>query len=125
MSKDERSENTTLLAETAIRGIQEKKGHDIVCIDLREIHNAVCDYFVICHGDSHRQVEAIANSVEDETRDHLKEKPWHKEGFENAEWILLDYISVVVHVFHKDAREFYSLEKLWADAKIEAIEAEV
>ena len=125
MSKKITPENTVVLTETIIRGIQEKKGHDIVSIDLREIHNAVCDFFVICHGDSDRQVSAIANAVEDETREQLGEKPWHREGLENSEWVLLDYVSVVVHIFHKDAREFYSLEKLWADAKIEAIPAEV
>ncbi len=121
MSKSDKLQNTALLAEMAVKGIQEKKGKDIVVVDLREIHHAVCDFFVICHGDSNRQVEAIADSVEEETHKSLNEKPWHKEGYENAEWILIDYVHVVVHIFHKESREFYSLEKLWADAKIEPI----
>lgn len=125
MSKKTTPEDTAALADIIIQGIQEKKGHDIVLVDLREIHNAVCDYFVICHGDSTTQVNAIADAIEEETIKHLQEKPWHREGMENAEWVLLDYVSVVAHVFHRDAREFYSLEKLWADAKIEAIETEV
>ncbi len=121
MSKGKSTEESSQLADVVVKGIQEKKGHDIVCMDLREIHNAVCDFFIICHGDSNTQVEAIADSVIEETLKALREKPWHKEGFENAEWILLDYVDVVVHVFHKDAREFYSLENLWADAKTRQI----
>lgn len=122
MGKKQAKDESTLLVESCVKGIQEKKGKDIVIVDLREIHNSVCDYFVICHGDSDTQVGAIANSVEEETLKDLQEKPWHTEGQENAQWILLDYVSIVVHVFHHEAREFYSLEKLWADAKIEEIE---
>lgn len=122
MSKNTGKEESTALVDIVVKGIQEKKGKDIVCVDLREIHNAVCDYFVICHGDSTTQVQAIADSVEEETRKLTNEKPWHKEGHENAQWILLDYVSVVTHVFHREARDFYSLEKLWADAEIEEIE---
>jgi ribosome-associated protein len=117
MSWNTEEENTGLLVDTIIKGIQEKKGHEIVVLDLTDIPNSICDYFVICHGDSNTQVEAIADSVEDETIKSLKEKPWHREGMENAEWVLLDYISVVVHVFYKQTREFYGLENLWADAK--------
>jgi len=101
-----------LLADVIINGIQEKKGNDILCLDLREIPNAVTDFFVICHGDSDRQVEAIADSVIDITGEELDDSPWHKEGFENKEWILLDYVTVVVHIFHKNVREFYNLESL-------------
>lgn len=111
-------ENTQLLVDAVVKGMQEKKAHDIVVLDLKDIPNAAFDYFVICHGDSNTQVEAIANSVEDETIKSIKEKPWHREGMENAEWVLLDYISVVVHVFYKETREFYGLEKLWADASV-------
>ena len=125
MSKKDTQPDSAVLAENIVKGIQEKKGHQIVCLDLREIHNAVCDFFVVCHGDSHRQVQAIADSIEEETRENLGEKPWHSEGIENAEWVLLDYVSVVAHVFHKDSRGFYNLENLWADAKIQEIEYQV
>ena len=110
------------LAEAAIRGIQEIKGHDILSIDLREIQNSVTDFFIICHGTSNVQVEAIAKSVEKTIYKEMNELPFHKEGKENAEWILLDYFNIVVHVFDQAAREFYNLEKLWADADVKQIE---
>jgi ribosome-associated protein len=122
MSKKPSEKESSKLVDSVVKGIQEKKGNEIVVIDLREIHNSVCDYFVICHGDSNTQVKAIADFVEEETRKDIAEKPWHTEGQENSEWILLDYVNVVVHVFHREAREFYSLEKLWADAPIQEIE---
>lgn len=110
------------LAEAAIRGIQEIKGHDILSIDLREIQNSVSDFFIICHGTSSTQVEAIARSVEKTIYKEMNDLPIHKEGKENAEWILLDYFNIVVHVFDQEAREFYNLEKLWADAEVKQIE---
>ncbi|MCI5057131.1 MAG: ribosome silencing factor [Flavobacteriales bacterium] len=109
------------LVDQIVFGMEEKKAKNIVCIDLREIENSICDYFVVCHGDSTTQVEAIANSVLDEVRKKLGDKPWHKEGYQNSEWILLDYVNVVGHVFLKDKRLFYNLEDLWADAPVEAI----
>jgi ribosome-associated protein len=125
MSKNKSTDEASMIADMVIKGIQEKKGKEIVCLDLRKIHNAVCDFFIICHGDSTTQVEAIADSIEHETHKELQEKPWHKEGYENAEWILMDYVSVVAHVFHKDSREFYDLENLWADAKVNKIEYQI
>ncbi len=122
MGKALEEANSTLLSEVVIKGIQETKGHDIACLDLREISNAVCDYFIVCHGDSSTQVDAIANSVLHEVHEATGEKPWHKEGYQNSEWILLDYTNVVVHVFYKPKREFYRLEELWADAKVTNIE---
>lgn len=113
------------LVDTIIHGIQEVKGNDIVCMDLRELPSAVTDFFIVCHGDSTTQVDAIASSVGKETSKKMKEKPWHIEGTGNSEWILLDYVSVVVHVFYREAREFYNLEALWADAKIKEISYEV
>lgn len=110
------------LAEAAIRGIQEVKGHEILSIDLRKINNSVSDFFIICHGTSHVQVEAIARSVEKIVYNETGESPFHKEGKENAEWILLDYFNIVVHIFSEEAREFYNLEKLWADADVKQIE---
>ena len=97
--------------------MQENKAQDIVVLDLRKLSSAVCDYFVICSGESSTQVDGIANSVARFTRKELQEKPWHIEGKTNSEWILLDYIDVVCHIFYKDARKFYELEELWADGE--------
>ena len=115
-------DGSALLADAVVKGMLEKKGRNIVCLDLREIDNAVCDHFIICHGDSNTQVDAIANSVIDEVGKDRDDKPWHKEGFDNAEWILLDYVNVVAHVFLHEVREFYDLEGLWADAKTTEVE---
>lgn len=119
-----KADKSSKLVEIIINGIQEKKGKDIVSINLKSIDNAVCDYFVICHGDSTRQVDAIANSIEEEVKKIISENVWHKEGYGNAQWILLDYIDVVVHVFEEQTREFYNLEGLWADAEIRKLELE-
>lgn len=106
------------IAEVIIQGIQEKKGKDIVSLDLRNISSSVSDFFVVCHADSSTQAKAIADSVEDEMYKAFKEDPWHKEGFQNSEWIILDYVSVVVHIFRTDKRDFYGVEDLWGDAEI-------
>lgn len=109
---------TESLTNAIIDGIREKKGEDIVLMGLKNIPNAVAEYFIICHGNNTPQVQAIAESVL-ETADKITgEDPWHKEGIQNAEWILLDYVNVVVHIFREDTRKFYQLEKLWADAEI-------
>lgn len=113
---------TKQLVETIVEGMQEVKAHDIVVLDLKNIDNSVTDYFVICHGDSNTQVEAISKSIERQTQEDLNDKPWHKEGMENSRWILLDYVNVVAHVFYREAREFYDIESLWADAKVTNIE---
>ncbi|MGX7668509.1 ribosome silencing factor [Flavobacterium pedocola] len=113
--------NDDLLANI-IKGIEDVKGNDIDILDLRAIDNTVCDYFVICNGNSNTQVNAIANSVQKVVSKELKDKPWHVEGSENAEWILMDYVSIVVHVFQKHIREYYNIESLWGDAKITSIE---
>ncbi len=104
------------LLEAVIHGIQEVKGRDIVHVDLRGVPNTVCDHFVICHGDSDTQVEAITRSVLETTRKEAGEKPWHTEGERNAEWVLIDFVDVVVHIFHRDKRSYYALEDLWGDA---------
>ena len=113
------------LVDAIIKGMQEVKGNDIVSIDLRGIPNAVCDFFVICHGTSNTQVGALSDSVEREVYKTLNEDAFSKEGKENAEWILLDYFDVVVHIFQREAREFYGIEKLWADAEVKEIAYEV
>lgn len=104
------------LVEAVIHGIQEVKGRDIVHMDLRNVPNTVCDHFVVCHGDSDTQVEAITRSVLESARKATGEKPWHTEGQRNAEWVLLDFVDVVVHIFHRDKRAHYALEDLWGDA---------
>ena len=113
---------TDQLVTQIIKGIEEVKGQDTQILDLREIENTVCDYFIICEGTSNTQVNAIVNSIQKIVSKSLKEKPWHIEGSENAEWVLMDYVHVVVHVFQKHIREFYDIEGLWGDAKIVKIE---
>lgn len=108
---------STYLSEIAIQGIQEKKGNDIVRLDLRALNSSVSDYFIVCNADSSMQVKAIADSVEDEIYKKTKTNPWHKEGLENAEWIILDYFDVVVHIFKTEKREFFGIEDLWGDAE--------
>ena len=102
--------------EAVVHGIQEVKGKDIVHLDLREVPNTVSDHFIICHGDSDTQVEAISGSVEKFALKEAGEKPWHIEGLESKGWVVLDYVDVVVHVFHKSKRDHYGLEQLWSDA---------
>ncbi len=112
------------LAEAVISGMQDYKAKDIVSLDLSKVKNSVCKYFIICHGTSRTQVESIADAIEEKVRVKIKEKPWHREGKENAEWILLDYVDVVAHVFQATTRDFYQLEKLWADAIVKEIPTE-
>lgn len=109
------------LISVIIKGIDDVKGEDIQLLDLREIDNTVCDYFVICSGNSNTQVNAISGAVQKAVSKELKDKPWHVEGSNNAEWILMDYVNVVVHIFQKHVREFYDIESLWGDAKITEI----
>ena len=109
------------LKNLVINGMQEKKAKEIVCIDLRCLKNSVADFFVVCHADSKTHVEAIADSVEEFVMEHTGEYPRNKEGIANAEWILLDYVNVVAHIFRHEQREFYGIERLWADADIQQI----
>ncbi|MGN6640052.1 MAG: ribosome silencing factor [Mucilaginibacter sp.] len=118
MVKNKALKESAYLSELAIYGIQEKKGNDIIRLDLRNIFSSVSDYFVICNADSATQVKAIANSVEEEIYKATQQEPWRKEGLEYGEWILLDYIDVVIHIFRTDKREFYGIEDLWGDAEI-------
>lgn len=114
-------EENELMKDEIVSGMQEKKAKDIVCIDLRNVKNAVADFFVVCHADSKTHVEAIADSVEEFVYKHKGEWPYHKEGATNAEWILLDYVNVVAHIFRHEQRDFYGIERLWADAEIQQI----
>ena len=112
---------TELLADSIVEGILEVKGRNISILNLTDIHNRVCDYFIICQADSNTQVNAIAGSVEEMVKKQTGERPYRKEGFENAEWILVDYVTVVVHIFQTEVRNFYNLESLWADAEVTQI----
>ncbi len=109
------------LIAVIIKGIDDVKGENIQLLDLRELENTVCDYFIICSGSSNTQVNAISGSVQKVVSKEIKDKPWHIEGEMNAEWVLMDYVNVVVHVFQKHVREFYDIESLWGDAKITQI----
>jgi len=115
--------STDELIATIIKGIEEVKGEDIQLLDLREIDNTVCDYFVVCSGSSNTQVNAISGSVQKTVSKELRDKAWHIEGQNNAEWVLMDYVNVVVHIFQKQFREYYDIESLWGDAKITEIKS--
>ena len=110
------------LCHLIVNGMLEKKAIDIVVMDLRKINSAITDFFVICSGNSDTQLDAINTSVDEEVYKVTGQSPWHKEGRQIKEWILMDYVNVVVHIFKKDRREFYDLESLWGDAKITAID---
>lgn len=114
-------DETQLLADAIVEGVLEVKGRNISVLNLKGIHNRVCDYFIICQADSNTQVNAIAGSVEEMVKKLTGERPYRKEGFENSEWILVDYVTVVVHIFQTQIRNFYNLESLWADAEITEI----
>jgi len=119
--KNKQEQDAGFLGKTIIDCIQEKKGQNIVHIDLSKTDNSVCEYFIIAHADSDTQVRAIAKHVEESLKKKHETRALHSEGYENAQWILLDYNSIVVHVFLEQIREYYKLEELWADAEIEMI----
>ncbi|WP_276497872.1 ribosome silencing factor [Pontibacter litorisediminis] len=112
-----------ILAELVVKGMQERKASDIVVMNLKSLKNAVSDYFVIASATSDTQLDAIASSIEEEVHKATGQNPWQTEGRINKEWVLLDYVDVVAHVFLRDKREFYALEELWGDAKIEHVES--
>lgn len=114
-------EQTKTLVKTITEAIQEKKGSRIVVADLRKIEGTICQYFIICQGNSPTQVEAIAESVGDMVREQLHEKPAHVVGLENAQWVAMDFTDVLVHIFLPDVRDYYDLEHLWEDAKLNII----
>jgi ribosome-associated protein len=124
MAKKRKVADSELLSNVIVRGMQEKKAGDIVVMDLRKLKNAVADFFVVCSGNSDKQIDAIADSIDEEVSKSIKENPWHVEGKNNKEWMLLDYINVVAHVFKKDRREFYAIERLWGDAEIIEVDSE-
>ena len=104
--------------ELIIEAIQEKKGHRIVSIDLREVDNSICDCFIICHGESDTQVSAIVESIEKKVKEENGTRAHHVEGLQNSQWVLMDFFDVLVHVFREEYRTFYRLEELWADGNV-------
>jgi ribosome-associated protein len=115
-------EQTSSLLDAIVAGMQDKKGKNITIIDLAGLENRVCDYFVICDADSNTHVNAIANTLEEFVIKKTGEKPYHSEGYQNSEWILVDYVNIVAHIFMRETREFYNIEGLWADGKTTLIE---
>ncbi|MFL2569932.1 MAG: ribosome silencing factor [Flavobacteriales bacterium] len=121
MSIKKELKTSDILANIIIEGMREIKAKEIVSLDLRNIETSVCDFFIVCHATSKTHASAIADSVIEETLKSIKEKPWHKEGLTNGDWILLDYGNVVAHIFQKETRDYYNIEKLWGDADIQLI----
>lgn len=115
MVKKNKTESTLL--DEIVNGIESVKGEDIQILDLKQIDNTPCDFFIICSGNSNTQVSAIVGSIQKNVSKLLKEKPFHTEGSDLAEWVLIDYVDIVVHVFQKQIREYYNIEELWGDAK--------
>lgn len=114
-------EQTKQLADAIVKGIQEKKGSGIAVVDMEGIDGAICRYFIICQGNSPTQIQAIADSVEETARIDAGEKPVHVVGLGNAQWVAMDYTDIIVHIFLPETREFYALDSLWQDAKLEVI----
>lgn len=110
---------------SVLKGIFEKKGQNVLKIDLRKLENRITDYFIICHASSTTQVSALCDSVDDTVRKEAYEKPLHLEGVDNCFWVLLDYGEVIVHIFLEEYRNFYNLESLWADAEIESLKDKI
>ena len=115
------SVTSQMLSQAIVAGLQDRKGKSITLLDLRDVKNSIADYFIICTGTSDTHVDALKDSVEKETHKTYKQDPWHVEGRENRQWILMDYVDVVVHIFQADKRDRFGLEELWGDAKITQI----
>lgn len=118
MKQNKIQDNSDILAELVVKGMQEKKAADIVVLNLKSLKNAVSDYFIISSASSDTQLDAIASSIEEEVYKLTQENPWQSEGRTNREWVVLDYVDVVAHIFLKEKRNFYALEELWGDAEI-------
>lgn len=119
--KTKETEPSLLLLEAVKKGMLDKKAQEILSLNLGKINSTVCDFFVICHGTSRTHVSAIADSVEESVRDQCGIKPGRREGFVNGEWLLIDYLDVVVHIFQEPVRRYYQLEELWADVPAEKV----
>ena len=117
--------NADELIALILEGINEVKGQNVNLLDLREIENTVCEYFIICNGTSNTHVKALTGSVQKTVSKAIQDKPWHVEGEDNAEWVLMDYVNVVVHIFQKQIRDYYDIEGLWGDAKVTVVESSI
>lgn len=124
MAKRASLEDLNELKSAIINAIEDKKGENIVSIHIGKLENSITDYFIICNANSNTQVNAIADGIEKDVREKTRQKPWHSEGRTNSQWIVLDYVSIIVHVFQTPYRDFYKLEQLWADAPTESISQE-
>jgi ribosome-associated protein len=124
MDRNKTLNEENLLLDAIVEGVRRKKGEGIVNLDLSMLENTECNHFIVCHGNSNTQVEAIARSVEETVEEIVGENAWHTDGYRNAQWILLDYSNIMVHVFQKDSRSYFDLESLWADATISSYNSE-
>ena len=106
------------LKETIVEGLKDGKAKDVLCIDMRNVNGSICDYFIIAHGDSATHIDGVNRSVYKRCVKDLNEKPWKEEGKGNCEWILMDYVNVVAHIFYKETRSIYNIEELWGDAPV-------
>ena len=113
--------DSKILLDNIIHSINDVKGNEVCTVDLRDLENNFCSYFVICNGTSNTHVNSIVGSIQKKISKKLKEKPFNTEGEDNAEWVLIDYVDIVVHVFQKNIRDYYNLEELWGDALITKI----
>lgn len=104
------------IIKTIIAAIQEKKGENIISLDLRKINEAVADFFIVCEASNQPQIRAIADNIEYSVKEKCSENPYHHEGYQSLQWVLIDYVDVVVHVMHPESRKFYRLEEMWSDA---------
>jgi ribosome-associated protein len=107
------------IIKTIIGAIQDKKGENILSLDLRKINDAVADFFIVCEAGNQPQIRAIAENIERKVKEKCNENPWHHEGYSTLQWVLLDYVNVVVHIMMPDTRKFYKLEEMWSDAVLE------
>ena len=123
MPRRKKKETREILIESVVTAMTNTKAKNPVILDFSGMKGAVCDAFVICHGSSRTQTEAIADHVIEEVKKQTGQNPWHKEGFENAEWILIDYGDVVTHIFQEERRRFYNIEQLWADAPLTKVDS--
>jgi len=123
MPRKKKKSSTEILSDEIVAAMLEKKAIAPVILDFTKIQNTISDFFIICHGTSRPHVEAIADGLIMNVKKKTGQIPWHKEGFENAEWILIDFSDIIVHIFQETPRKFYNLEQLWADAEIRRIES--
>lgn len=122
MLKETKVIDNEQIVEKIVEGIQERKGKDIVVVNMNKLKDAPCNYFVICEGDSNIHVNSVALSIKDYVQEAIDVKPYASDGFENCEWIAMDYGQIIVHVFQRSSRQFYDLERLWADATLQVVE---